>query len=139
MVKQLDFGKTLGSRNPGWKTKTREGIKQELLGQGKIKVCQYWKQRDNIPKWRTWDIIQTQDRNRDSQLVKDIEEEIGKRKIMISDEEDQLRWGRKDGGEFTLNEARHYIVGHDQRNTRTPMGTTMEPPTVAEDKKNLNG
>jgi hypothetical protein len=80
----------------------REGIKQELLGQGKIKVGQYWKQRDNISKWRTWDSIQTHERNRDSQLVKDIEEEIGKRKIMISDEEDQLCWGKKDGGEFTL-------------------------------------
>jgi hypothetical protein len=38
-------------------------------------------------------------------LVKDLEEELGKIMIMFSDEEDQIRWGRKDGGEFTLNEA----------------------------------
>jgi len=30
----------------------REGIKQELIGQGKIKVYQYWKQRDILSKWR---------------------------------------------------------------------------------------
>jgi hypothetical protein len=114
----------------------REGIKQELLGKGKIKVCQYWKQRDNLSKWRTWDNIQTQDRNRDSQLVKGIEEEIGKINILISNEEDQLRWGRKDGGEFTLNEAHHYIVGHDQRNTKPQWDRLWNLPHWTKIKKN---
>jgi len=102
---------------PHLENQDREGVKQEMLRKGKIKVCQYWKQRDNIPKWRTCDIIQTQDNNQDYKLVKEIEEELGKRKIMFSNEEYQLRWGRKDGGEFTLNEAHQYIVGHDKRNT----------------------
>jgi hypothetical protein len=40
---------------------------------------------------------------------------VGKRKIWFSEEEDQLRWGRTDGGEFSLKEARHYIAGQAQR------------------------
>jgi hypothetical protein len=43
-----------------------------------------------------------------------VEEELGKRKIVVSKEEDQLRWGWKNGGEFNLKEARHYIVDQDQ-------------------------
>lgn len=59
--------------------------------------------------------ILPQDINQNSLLVKYLEEELWKRNILCSDEEDQLRWGRRDGGEFTLKEARHYIVGHDYR------------------------
>jgi hypothetical protein len=99
------FWEDAWQQEPRLENQDREGIKQELLRQGKVKVFQYWKQRDNIPKWRTWDAIQTQDINQNSPLVKDLEEELWKRNIMFSDEEDQLRWGRKDGGEFTLNEA----------------------------------
>jgi hypothetical protein len=45
-----------------------------------------------------------------------VEEELGKRKIGVSEEEDQLRWGRKNGGEFNLKEARYYIASQDQEN-----------------------
>jgi len=34
-----------------------------------------------------------------------VEEELGKRKIAVSEEEDQLRLGKKDGGEFNLKEV----------------------------------
>jgi hypothetical protein len=34
-----------------------------------------------------------------------VEEEMRKRKIAVSDGEDQLRWGQKNGGEFNLKEA----------------------------------
>jgi hypothetical protein len=37
--------------------------------------------------------------------VKEVEEELKKRKIAVSEEEDQLRWGWKNGGEFNLKEA----------------------------------
>jgi hypothetical protein len=37
--------------------------------------------------------------------MKEVEEELGKRKIVVSEEEDQLRWGRKNGGEFNLKES----------------------------------
>jgi hypothetical protein len=34
-----------------------------------------------------------------------VEEELGRRKITITDGEDQLRWGKKDRGEFNLKEV----------------------------------
>jgi hypothetical protein len=34
--------------------------------------------------------------------MKEVEEELGKRKFGVSEEEDQLRWGRKNGGELNL-------------------------------------
>jgi hypothetical protein len=43
-----------------------------------------------------------------------VEEELGKRKIVVSEEEDQLRWGSKNGGDFNLKEAWNYIVDQDQ-------------------------
>jgi hypothetical protein len=42
--------------------------------------------------------------------MKEVEEELGKRKIVVSEEEDQLRWGRKNGGEFNLKESRNCIA-----------------------------
>jgi hypothetical protein len=33
--------------------------------------------------------------------MKEVEEELGKRKIAVSEDEDQLRWGRKNGGNST--------------------------------------
>jgi hypothetical protein len=39
-----------------------------------------------------------------------VEEELGKRKIEISEDEDQLRWGRENGGKFNLKEAQFYIA-----------------------------
>jgi hypothetical protein len=38
-----------------------------------------------------------------------VEEELGKRKIAISEDKDQLRWGRENGGELNLKEALFYI------------------------------
>jgi hypothetical protein len=36
--------------------------------------------------------------------MKEVEEELGKRKIGVLEEQDQLRWGRKNGGESNLKE-----------------------------------
>jgi hypothetical protein len=45
----------------------RERMKQEMLGQSKIRFFQYWKQREEISKWRIWENFQTQDRTLDAQ------------------------------------------------------------------------
>jgi hypothetical protein len=34
--------------------------------------------------------------------VEEVEEELGKRKIAILEDEDQLRWGKENGGEFNI-------------------------------------
>ena len=43
-----------------------------------------------------------------------MEEELGRRKITVMEGEDQLRWGKKDGGEFNLKEVWHYMADPDQ-------------------------
>jgi hypothetical protein len=44
-------------------------------------------------------------------------EELGRRKIAVTDREDQLIWGHKEGREFNLKEVRHYIVNQDQEDS----------------------
>jgi hypothetical protein len=96
----------------------REELQQDMIAQGKTKVHHYWKQETERNRWRIWDNLNSQTRDRTTTIMKEVEEELGKRKIAISEEEDQLRWGRKNGGEFNLKEARHYIVDQDQEDPR---------------------
>jgi len=49
--------------------------------------------------------------------MKEVEEEMGKRKIIVSEEEEQLRWDRKNGGELNLKEEWFYIIGQDQEDS----------------------
>jgi hypothetical protein len=46
--------------------------------------------------------------------VREVEEELGKRKIAVSEEEDQLICGQNYGGDFNLKEVWHYIADQDQ-------------------------
>jgi hypothetical protein len=92
----------------------REELQQDMIVQGKTNVHHYWKQETDRNRWRIWDNFNSQTSDRTTTIVKEVEEEMRKRKIAVSDEEDQLRWGRKNGGEFNLKEARHYIEEQDQ-------------------------
>ena len=80
----------------------REELQQKMTVQGKIKIHHYWKQENDRDKWRIWDKLNPQNRDRIEAITKEVEEELGKRKIVVSEEEDQLRWGRKNGGEFNI-------------------------------------
>jgi hypothetical protein len=70
--------------------------------QGKINVYQYWKQETDHNKWRNWDKITLQNNDPPATTVKEVEEELGRQKIVVMKGEDQLRWGQKYGGEFNL-------------------------------------
>jgi hypothetical protein len=85
-----------------------------MIVQGKTNVHHYWKQETDRNRWRIWENFNSQTSDRTTTIAKEVEEEMRKRKIAVSEEEDQLRWGRKNGGEFNLKEARHYIVDQDQ-------------------------
>ena len=82
-----------------------EEIQQEMIGQGKTTIHHYQKPRNDSDRWRTWDKLNPPNRDRIATLAEEVEEELGKRKIAISEEEDQLRWGRENGGEYNLKEA----------------------------------
>jgi hypothetical protein len=60
---------------------------------------------DGSAIWRIWAKLNPQNRARIETITKVVEEELGKRNIVVLEEEDQLRSGRKNGGEFNLKEA----------------------------------
>jgi hypothetical protein len=92
----------------------REELQQDMIVQGKTNVHHYWKQEIDRNRWRIWDNLNSQTSDWTTTTMKEVEEELRKRKIAVSKEEDQLRWGRKNGGEFNLKESQHYIVDQDQ-------------------------
>jgi hypothetical protein len=92
----------------------KEELQQKMTAQGKIKIHHYWKQENDRDRWRIWDKLNPQNKDQITTITKEVEEELGKRKIVVSEEEDQLGRGRKNGGEFNLKEAQNYIVDQDQ-------------------------
>jgi hypothetical protein len=76
----------------------REDLQQEITKKGKTKIHHYWKKRNDSDRWRTWDKLNPQNRDCIATLAKEVEEELGKRKIAVSEDEDQLRWGKENGG-----------------------------------------
>jgi hypothetical protein len=112
--KTARFWEDAWQEEPRMEIQNREELQQEMITQGKIKIHDYWKQENDRDRWRIWDKLNPQNRDLIATIAKEVEEELGKRKIVVSEEEDQLRWGRKNGGEFNLKEARNYITDQDQ-------------------------
>jgi hypothetical protein len=102
MEKQARFWEDAWQQEPRMENPDKEELQQDMTVQGKTKVYHYWKQEIDRNRWRIWDNLSSQNRERTATSVKEVEEELGKRKIAVSEEEDQLRWGQKDGGEFNL-------------------------------------
>ena len=71
----------------------REELQQDMIAQGKTKVYHYWKQETDQNRWRIWDNLSSQNRDQTATIVKEVEEELGKRKIAVSEEKDQVIWG----------------------------------------------
>jgi hypothetical protein len=66
----------------------REELQQELIAQGKTRVYHYWKQETNRNKWRIWNTLTPQNRDQTATIVKEVEEELGKRKIAVAEGND---------------------------------------------------
>jgi hypothetical protein len=64
-----------------------------MTTQGKTKVHHYWKKEKNHNRWRIWDNLNSQTRDQTTTVAKEVEEELGKRKIAVSEEKDQVIWG----------------------------------------------
>jgi hypothetical protein len=67
----------------------REELQQDMIVQGKTNVHHYWKQETNQNRWIIWDNFNSQTSNHTTTIVKEVEEEMRKRKIEVSEEEDQ--------------------------------------------------
>jgi hypothetical protein len=100
----------------------REELQQEMTAQGKTTIHHYWKPRNDSNRWRTQDKLNPPNRDCIATLAEEVEEELGNRKIAISEDEDQLRWGRENGGELNLKEARFYIADQDQEDLTQQCG-----------------
>jgi hypothetical protein len=96
-----------------------------LITQGKTKVYHYWKQEIDRNKWRIWNTLSPQNRVETATTVKEVEEELGRRKIAVMEGNEQLRWGQKYGREFNLKEFRHYISGPGPKKTRCNNGISF--------------
>jgi hypothetical protein len=66
----------------------REELQQELIVQGKTKVYDYWKQETYHNKWRIWDTLTPHNRDQTTTTVKEVEEEFGRRKIVVKEGND---------------------------------------------------
>ena len=123
MVEQQGFGRRHGNRNPEWKIQTERSFNRKWLGKAKQKfTITGSKGKADLGK------ITPQNRSQTETITKEVEEELGKRKIGVSEEENQLRWGRKNGCEFNLKEACYYIVGQDQENMEQPWEKMWKSP-----------
>jgi hypothetical protein len=78
--------------------------------------------------------LNPQNKNRITTITKEVEEEMGKRKIVFSEEEDQKIWGRKNGGEFNLKEVSYYITDQDQEDPSAIVGKDLGQPLVAKNQ-----
>ena len=56
-----------------------------MTGQGKTKIHHYWKQKNGSDIWRIWDKLNPQNRDQIATLTKEVEEDLGKRKIAVSE------------------------------------------------------
>ena len=46
--------------------------------------------------------------------IRNLQALLNKRRIRIVEDNDQLRWGKQGGGNFTLKEARNFIKDSEQ-------------------------
>jgi hypothetical protein len=102
-----------------------------MTGQGKTKIHHHWKQRDGSARWRIWDKLNPKNRARTKTITKEVKEELGKRKIRVSEEEDQLRWGNKNGGEFNFKISTVLHRESGPRKSGETMGKKLENPPIA--------
>jgi hypothetical protein len=83
----------------------KEALQRELIAQAKNRVYHYCKQETYHNKWRIWNTLTPQNKAQTAKTVKELEEELGRRKIVVKEGNDQLIWGQKDDREFNLKEV----------------------------------
>lgn len=87
---------------------------QEL---GRTTVNHYWKPNENDQALRMWIFSETEPMAEENDSLKDLQIELAKRRIRKAGDNDQLRWGKLEGGKFTLKETRTHIEGtkHEEK------------------------
>eukprot|EP00253_Pinus_taeda_P029624 PITA_29624 len=76
-----------------------------------------WLKEPNLPWAKHWKENDTELSEGESNSIRALKTELAKRKIRKAQDNDQLRWGKHEGGNFTLKEARTYLEGtkHEEK------------------------
>eukprot|EP00253_Pinus_taeda_P001769 PITA_01769 len=88
-------------------------LKQETNSQGLTKVKDFWTLPHDTGKWRNWRIIDCRDESPIKTKTEALMGILKQRKILVSEGQDQLRWGLNKEGIFNLREAKRIILNLD--------------------------
>eukprot|EP00253_Pinus_taeda_P009477 PITA_09477 len=99
---------------PRLTTPNLENYKREVQTTGNYTVNQYWSQEINEQEWRTWNPPNSLSFTAESAQIRSLLSTLNKRKIRSSSPSDQLKWGMKGNGSYTLKEARMQLEQHEQ-------------------------
>eukprot|EP00253_Pinus_taeda_P027881 PITA_27881 len=91
-----------------------ENYKREVQTAGNYKVNHYWSQETNEQEWRTWNPPKSLSFTAESAQFQSLLSTLNKRKIQSSSANDQIRWGMKWNGSYTLKEARIQLEQNEQ-------------------------
>lgn len=82
------------------------GIKQETDFHGLIKVRDFWNLPHDTKKWRSWRKIECRGDGPIKAKTKELMKILEQRKILVTEGQDQLRWGQNNEGIFDIKEAK---------------------------------
>eukprot|EP00253_Pinus_taeda_P010393 PITA_10393 len=88
-------------------------LKQERESQGLIKVKDLWNLPLDSRKWRNWRKIDCREDNPIKIKAEELMSMLKQRKILVTDGQDQLRWGLNKEGTFNIKEAKRIILNLD--------------------------
>jgi hypothetical protein len=108
------FWRMLGNRNQEWKTWIEEYSNMTSSRKEKSTSIDTGSREQTTTNGERGTRLFLENNEITATTIKEVEEELGRWKITIMEGEDQLRWGKKDEGEFNLKEVWHYMAEPDQ-------------------------
>eukprot|EP00253_Pinus_taeda_P012671 PITA_12671 len=90
-------------------------LKQETDHQGLHKVKDFWDLAQTSGKWRSWRKLEYRDDSPIKIKVEALGSLLKQRMILVTEGQDQLRWGNNNKGNFNLKEAKSILLGLDYR------------------------
>eukprot|EP00253_Pinus_taeda_P008440 PITA_08440 len=87
------------------------GLKHEIDKQGLVKVKDFWEHSHNTGKWRTWRKIDGREDRTLNSRGDTLKRILDQRMILVTEGQDQLRWGNNKEGNFNIKEAKGILLG----------------------------
>lgn len=74
----------------------------------------YWTPNNRDQEWRTWAVKEIEHMTEANNDIRNLQTLLNKRRIRMAEDNNQLRWEKQGGGNFTLKEARNFIEDSEQ-------------------------